>query len=137
MKTFSLKIMTPEKIFYSGECVALRVPLEDGEYGIMANHENVIGAIAPGVVKITTPSSDEDIIGACDEGILKVHDNTVYLLVDAIEYPEDIDEAKEREEMIKAEEILKYNQQRRDRFIVEAELRRAVTRLKVKKKYRK
>ena len=41
MSTFSLKIISTDKVFYDGKCEYLVIPTIDGEKGILAHHENM------------------------------------------------------------------------------------------------
>ena len=91
MNTFTLNVLAAEKPFYDGECVSLIVPTNDGQYGIMASHNNMIAAIVPGVLKFTKPD-ETVIVAAVSEGLVKVENNSVLILVDTNELPEEIDE---------------------------------------------
>ena len=136
MATFNLKVLTPEKTFYEGEAYSLVFSIKDGDFGIQANHEDMFGAVVPGLVKI----EDKDgkiIYGASSKGFVKVTHNNVYLMLDTIEDPDEIDEVRAREALEKAEEELRYNEARREYYIQEAKLRRAMNRLKVKNKYKR
>ena len=45
---FHLDILAASVPFYRGDCVSLVLPTTDGEYGILANHSNMIAALVPG-----------------------------------------------------------------------------------------
>lgn len=45
MSTFSLKIISTDKVFYDGKCEYLVIPTIDGEKGILAHHENMVIAL--------------------------------------------------------------------------------------------
>jgi len=47
MSTFSLKIISTDKVFYDGKCEYLVIPTIDGEKGILAHHENMVIAERP------------------------------------------------------------------------------------------
>lgn len=136
METFNLRVLTPEKVFYDGKATSLVLTLEDGQFGILAHHENMFGAVAFGEVKIEDEKGNVT-LGASSKGFVKVVDNNVYVMVDTIEDPNEIDEIRAKEALEKAEEELKYNLTRREYFIQEAKLHRAMNRLKVKSKYKK
>ena len=63
-------------------------------------------------------------------GLLKVENGEVMVLVDTAERPEDIDEARARRAEEKAREDLKHTNSNRDHAMVEAELSRALSRIK-------
>ena len=48
---FQLRIVTPEKILYSGDVVSLQAPGSEGSFGVLASH-------APMVVALKTGSLD-------------------------------------------------------------------------------
>ena len=52
MNTFTLNVLAAEKPFFEGDCISLVIPTNDGQYGILAKHNNMIAAIVPGVLKI-------------------------------------------------------------------------------------
>ena len=79
MNTFTLVVLAAEKPFYEGECETLVIPTTDGEYGIQANHHNVIVAIIPGTLKIIYDNGKE-IIAAVSGGIVKVENNHVLFI---------------------------------------------------------
>ena len=55
MKAFHLKILAAEGLFYEGECESLILPISDGHYGILADHQNTCAAIKPGTLEFTVP----------------------------------------------------------------------------------
>ena len=59
MKTFQVSILVAERPFYQGPCLSLRVPASDGEYGILADHRNMIAALVPGTLKFQGPDGGE------------------------------------------------------------------------------
>lgn len=131
MNKFRLIFLTADMPVYDGECVSIRVPLEDGQYGILAGHSNAIAAIYPGLLTYRTEEDGEEHVYAVTEGILKVEDNEVLLLVDSAERPEDIDinRAKREEEAAK-EEILQHTSDVEYRR-AQTKLARALNRLKI------
>ena len=132
MNTFKLDVLAAEKPFYSGECISLVVPVNDGQYGIQAKHNNSIIAIVPGMLNITNPEGKE-IIAAVSEGIAKIEDNDVLLLVDTAELPEEIDENRAKRSAEIAKEILLQKKSIQDYHAAQAKMARAIGRLRVKK----
>ena len=53
MKSFHLEILSPERNFYTGECISLVVPISDGMLGIMAGRTPLTAAISDGEVIFT------------------------------------------------------------------------------------
>ena len=51
---FHLDILAASVPFYRGDCVSLVLPTTDGEYGILANHSNAVGAVTAGELRFET-----------------------------------------------------------------------------------
>ena len=132
MNTFTLNVLAAEKPFYDGECVSLIVPTNDGQYGIMANHNNMIAAIVPGVLKFTKPD-ETVIVSAVSEGLVKVENNSVLILVDTIELPEEIDENRAKRAAEQAKEAILQKKSIQDYYSAQAKMARALGRLRAKK----
>lgn len=132
MNTFTLDMLAAEKPFFKGKCVSLIVPTSDGQYGIQAMHSNMIAAIVPGKVKITD-ANGEEIIAAVSEGMVKVENNHVLLLVDTAERPEEIDENRAKRSAEEAKEAMLQKKSIKDYYTAQAKMARAINRLKVKK----
>ena len=131
MNSFTLVVLAAEKSFYDGDCVSLVIPTVNGQYGIQAMHNNTIIAIVPGVMKIKT-SEGEIILAAVSEGIAKIEDNDVLLLVDTAELPEEIDENRAKRSAEQAKEALLQKKSIQDYHAAEARMARAISRLHVK-----
>lgn len=131
MKQFDIQILAADHVFYEGACESLNVPTTHGLFGILANHSNLIAAIVPGRLSYRVPGG-ENLYAAVSEGLLKVENNKVLVLVDSAERPEEIDanralrEAEEaKEEMLQKKSII-------ENRLASANLARALNRLKVK-----
>lgn len=132
MNTFTLNVLAAEKPFYDGECVSLIVPTNDGQYGIMASHNNMIAAIVPGVLKFTEPD-ETVIVAAVSEGLVKVENNSVLILVDTIELPEEIDENRAKRAAEQAKEAILQKKSIQDYYSAQAKMARALGRLRAKR----
>ena len=55
---FHLDILAASVPFYRGECVSLVVPTADGEFGILANHSNAVGAVCAGELRFETAEGE-------------------------------------------------------------------------------
>lgn len=132
MNTFKLRVLAAEKPFYEGDCISLVIPTINGQYGILAMHYNMTSAIVPGVLKITTPDNEE-IFAAVSEGIIKVEDNEVLLLVDTAERPEEIDQNRARRSEEMAKEAILQKKSIQDYNAAQAKMARAISRLRLKR----
>ncbi len=131
MNLFKLVVLAADKPFFEGECASLVVPISDGQYGIQANHSNMIAAIVPGMLKITLPDESE-LIAAVSEGLVKAENNQVLLLVDTAERPEEIDANRAKRSAEQAKEAILQKKSIQDYHAAQAKMARALNRLKVK-----
>ncbi len=130
-RTFGLHIWASEKPFYDGECESLVIPSVDGKYGIMAGHSDLITAIVPGELKFTVPGKSPQ-IAAVSEGIMKIENNNVLVLVETIERPEEIDANRAAAAAEAAKEAMMQKLSRREYYTTRLTLARAMSRLQVK-----
>lgn len=135
MALFKLKIVASNKVFFDGDCQQLVLPIADGGLmGFLANHENVVAPIEFGEMKITP--ADGDVIEAfIGNGFIEFFDNTANVVCISAELPHEIDKRRAQEAKLRAEEEL-----RQQRSIVEyhqsqADLARAMERLRVKNRH--
>lgn len=56
---FHLDILAASVPFYRGDCVSLVLPTTDGEYGILANHSNAVGAVTAGELRFETAEGEQ------------------------------------------------------------------------------
>jgi len=131
MNTFSLRVLSAEKPFYDGACISLVFPSADGLYGIQAKHSNMISAILPGELKFTDPSGKVH-LAAVSEGLIKIEDGEVLILVDTAEHPEEIDENRARHAAEQAKEAILQKKSIQDYYAAQSRMARALGRLRVK-----
>ena len=93
MGTFSLKIISSDKIFYEGPCQYLTIPAPDGQKGVLPHHENMVIAVDPGELKFQKPDG-EWVEAVVSMGFAEIMNNRVSVLVNTAERPEDIEAAR-------------------------------------------
>ena len=133
MSTFTVHILAADKVLYEGECESIIIPTPWGQYGILAHHCKAICAIVAGRLTYRTPGEKER-YAAVSDGLVKIENNDVFVLVDTAERPEEIDINKARriadaskEAMLQKKSIEEYRQ-------AQATLARALSRIDVHKK---
>lgn len=131
MNAFHLTILAAEKAFYEGECVSLVIPTVDGQQGIQARHNDMIAAIVPGELKFIAPDGSLT-MAAVSEGLIKVENGTVLILVDTVERPEEIDANRAKLSAEQAKEAILQKKSIRDYYAAQAKMARAISRLRVK-----
>ena len=79
---FSIKLVTPSKVFLEANASLVTVPATEGDIGFLANHVNFISSIRPGFIFVNFESGDEKVI-YISEGFAQFNDNS--LLIIAVE----------------------------------------------------
>ena len=131
MNKFKVSIIEADNVFYEGEIESLVIPAVDGEYGVMAMHQNVVVAVVPGSIRIKT-GDGETLDAVVSDGMMRVEDGEVLLLVDSAEWPEEIDIEKAKKLEQAAKEAMLQKNSAREYMLAEASLRRTMSRLKFK-----
>ena len=132
--TFGLRVISVNGIFYDDRAEEIILPCADGELALLANHEEMILALSDGVIKIKKPGG-EWIYGVVSLGSVQVANNRCIVIVNTVERPEDIDQARAREAYEFAMEHLQHKQSIKEFRKSQAGLARALTRLKAASKY--
>ncbi len=134
MSTFNINILAADSPFYTGPCESLIVPSLQGKYGILANHSNTIIAVVPGALFYRPPGQANQVV-AVSNGLIKIENNEVLVLVDSVERAEDIDANRARRAADAAREEILQSEGIREYRAAQAHLTRAVSRLRVKGNY--
>lgn len=135
MNTFQLKIIASNKTFFDGEASSIVVPHTDGgQMGFLANHENCVLPIDAGEMKIID-KDDKTINAFVGNGFLECFDNSILIVCVSAELPEEIDARRAQEAKERAEEDMRQKRSILEYHHSQANLARAMERLKVKNRY--
>ena len=93
-KPFQVDVVSPEATVWSGQATIVVARTPEGELGIMADHEPLMGALATGPVEIETVSGERVVIGV-HGGFLQVLENQVTLITDRAQMTTDTEAARE------------------------------------------
>lgn len=128
--SFSLSVVTPEKIFFKGETSQIIVRTTEGDIGILANHTSLVADLPSGPLKVMQADGSWK-VAAISTGLLKVGGNKVSILANAVEWADeiDLDWAKRSEE--DARRRLKEQEDKHQLDLAELKLRRALNRISV------
>jgi F-type H+-transporting ATPase subunit epsilon len=129
-KTFRLKIVAPERIFYEDDVPFVEFRTTEGEIGVYPGHIPLTSIIAPGVVRIHT-TDGEIKEAALLEGFSEILPNEVVILAETVEWPDEIDANRAKEAQIRAERRLQ--SQDGDMNRAELALKRAIVRQRLAK----
>ena len=126
-KYFSLEIISPERTFYKGEVNFLELTTSEGEVGIYKNHIPMTNVIVPGIVTIHEADGVKE--AAVHSGFMVILQDSVKIMAEVAEWPDEIDENRANEAKIRAERRLKDKGSGIDVARAEAALKRSLTRL--------
>jgi F-type H+-transporting ATPase subunit epsilon len=91
-KSFQVDVVSPEATIWSGRATIVVARTPEGELGVMADHEPLMGALATGPVEIEAESGERTIIGV-HGGFIQVLNNQVTLITDRAQITKDVAEA--------------------------------------------
>ncbi len=86
-KPFTVDVVTPESVIWTGEADFIAARTTEGEIGILADHEPTMGALTAGAVVINSTDGSTVTVGV-NGGFLQVFHNQVTLLTDRAEITE-------------------------------------------------
>ncbi len=105
-KLFKLNVISPERVFYEGDVEMVELKTTEGELGVYKKHIPLTAILSPGVLKIHE-ENDEIKKAALHEGIVRILGDSVTILAESCEWPEEIDINRAKEAKIRAERRLK------------------------------
>ena len=120
---FQLDVLAASVPFFQGKCVSAVIPVTDGEYGVLAGHSNAVGAVCAGELRFETEDGEP--------GLFKIDGDRVLLLLDAAEWPEDIDVNRALRARREAEEELRQKRSMAEYQLAQGNLARALNRLRI------
>ncbi len=132
MATFKLKVITPDKIFFEGETEQIILRTTEGDIGILARHENFVGSLPSGPVRIKLDGKFK--LAAISEGIVKVSKEQTVIIADAMEWSDEIDVERAKQSLESAKEKMLKNKSDEDFKRADLKLKRALNRLNVSSK---
>ena len=127
---FQLDVLAASVPFFQGKCVSAVIPVVDGEYGVLAGHSNAVGAVCAGELRFETEDGEHR-RAAVAPGLFKIDGDRVLLLLDAAEWPEDIDVNRALRARREAEEELRQKRSMAEYQLAQGNLARALNRLRI------
>src|SRR5215831_9877972 len=132
--TLTLRVITPDRIALDRSVASARIPGLDGSIGVLPRHAPMIAALDAGLLHYRAQAGGQEEVLFISGGFAEVRDDTLRLVTEAGEKPEEIDEERAREAEKRARERLAVKQAEGaepiDLIRAEAALRRALMRLR-------
>ena len=121
-KEFTLRIITPERVFYEGTVDMVEFNTTEGQIGVLPGHIPLTVIVKPGILHITEKDGEKE--AALHSGFAEILPEGVIILAEIIEWPNEIDENR-------AEERLRSKTPETDIARAETALQRAMARIQV------
>jgi F-type H+-transporting ATPase subunit epsilon len=130
-----LNIVTAEREVLSEDVDQVNAPTKDGRIGVLPRHTTLLTVLDVGVLDIIKGSQRTEY--ALSGGFMEVLPDRVTILADTVERADEIDETRAERARQRAEELLQEHRSEQDMVLAEAQLRRAMIRLRVAQLRRK
>lgn len=127
--TMEVKIIAPDRVFYEGQASFIEFNTVEGILGIYPNHIPMTVVIEPGVLKIEV--NDGKKIAALHSGFAEILGDSIKILAEVVEWPDEIDANRAKEAKVKAQRRIKDTKQ--DEHRAELALKRSLIRLELSK----
>ena len=121
-KEFTLRIITPERVFYEGTVDMVEFNTTEGQIGVLPGHIPLTVIVKPGILHITEKDGEKE--AALHSGFAEILPEGITILAEIIEWPNEIDENR-------AEERLRSKTPETDIARAETALQRAMARIQV------
>lgn len=125
-----LQIVTPEEKFYEGDVTMAELTTTEGDIGIYPNHIPLTAVVAPGILKIHEAGAVKE--AALMSGFITILPDTVTIMAEVIEWPDEIDFKRAEEAKNRAEKRLASPDDHLDVLRAEMALKRAMVRLEMR-----
>lgn len=129
-RNFKVEIITPERVFYTGEATMIEFTSVEGDIGVYKNHIPLTTVLAPGIVTITEEDGQKK--AAVHSGFAEILGDQVTLLAEIAEWPDEIDEDRAEAARRRAEERLAAKTAELDVARAELALKKALVRISLK-----
>ena len=126
---FTLRIITPDRVFFEGQVSMVEFNTTEGEIGIYKKHVPTTVIISPGILTITGEEGVKE--AALHAGFVEILQDDVVILAEIIEWPDEIDKARAESAKARAEERLRSKTPETDILRAETALQRALARIHV------
>ena len=126
---FTLRILTPDRVFFEGQVSMVDFNTTEGEIGIYKKHVPTTVIISPGILTITGEEGVKE--AALHAGFVEILQDEVVILAEIIEWPDEIDKARAESAKARAEERLRSKTPETDILRAETALQRALARIHV------
>ena len=91
-RSFQLRIITPDRVFYEGEVDMVEFNTTEGRIGILPGHIPLTVIVKSGILNISDAEGEKE--AALHSGFAEILPDKITILAEIVEWPEEIDEQK-------------------------------------------
>ena len=124
---FTLRIITPDRVFYEGEVSMVEFNTTEGEIGVYKKHVPTTVIVNPGILTITEDGGTKE--AALHAGFAEILQDEVVILAEIVEWPGEIDLERAEAAKARSEERLRSKTPETDILRAETALQRALARI--------
>ena len=124
---FTLRIITPDRVFYEGEVSMVEFNTTEGEIGVYKKHVPTTVIVNPGIFTLTEDGGTKE--AALHAGFAEILQDEVVILAEIVEWPGEIDLERAEAAKARAEERLRSKTPETDILRAETALQRALARI--------
>lgn len=125
-----LQIITPQERFYEGDVSMVELTTTEGNIGVYPDHIPLTAVVSPGVLKIHEGGEVKE--AALMSGFLTILPESVTVMAEVVEWPDEIDFNRAENARVRAERRLSSHDGSLDVLRAEMALKRALVRLELK-----
>ena len=131
--TFHLTITSPDREFYKGDVTMVELNTTEGQIGVLKNHIPLPAVLSPGVCHIHEADGTTKVC-ALHSGFLEILQDSMSILAEVCEWPEEIDVNRAEEARKRAQRRLADNPTGNNMAKAVLSLKRSAARIEVAKK---
>ena len=126
--SFKVKIIAPDRLFYEGDADMIELTTTEGQIGVYKGHIPLTAVIAPGTVRVYETDGDTK-SAALHSGFVEILQDSVTVLAEIVEWPDEIDVNRAEEAKVRAERRIAEKATETNLARAELALKRAVARI--------
>ncbi len=126
-KLLKLKVISPDRIFFEGEADFVELRTSEGEIGVYKAHIPLTAILVPGLLKIHLDGNVK--VAALHNGFVEVMPDSITMLAESAEWPEEIDVKRAESAKQRAEDRLRSGDENVNVARAELALRKALIRI--------
>jgi F-type H+-transporting ATPase subunit epsilon len=104
-KALRVEIVTPYEMFFEGQVEMVVVTCKDGEIGVLKGHTPLIAALTPGEIRLLANGKWQ--VAVATNGYAEIGPELTIIVVNAAEWPDQIDVPRAKNALERAEARLK------------------------------